>query len=88
MTQDNTSILIFNEHNKINPAFVKANRYVLLKYKKDFQNLNVNLKIQKLKDFWFYEYNAVLVDKNNKFYKIEFDSKVSLLLFTIKWGQF
>jgi hypothetical protein len=32
-----------------------------------YQNLNVNLKIQKLKDFWFYEYNAVLVDKNNNF---------------------
>jgi len=86
MTQDNLSIQIFNEHNTINPAFIKANRYILSKYKNEFENLNFNLKIQKLKSFWFYEYDAVLVENNNAFYEITFNSKVNLLLFTIRWS--
>lgn len=86
MTQDNLSIQIFNEHNKINPVFIKANRYILSKYKNDFENLNFNLKIQKLKNSWFNEFDAILVENNNTFYEITFNSKVNLLLFTIKWG--
>lgn len=86
MNQTSNVIYIFDEDKKINKLFVKANRYILKKYEDYFINLNLEQKKEKLKDFWFTEFNVELIEKNNVFDQLKFKSDNDLLVFLVKWG--
>jgi hypothetical protein len=65
--------------NKINSSFVKANSFLIEKYKKD-----INLESDKhtlLKQLWMSEYRAQLLDN-----EITFNSDRDLTVFLLKWG--
>ena len=65
--------------NKINSSFVKANSFLIEKYKKD-----INLETDKhtlLKQLWMTEYRAQLLDN-----EITFNSDRDLTVFLLKWG--
>jgi len=65
--------------NKINSSFVKANSFLIEKYKKD-----INLESDKhtlLKQLWMTEYRAQLLDN-----EITFNSDRDLTVFLLKWG--
>jgi hypothetical protein len=87
MCQDNNVIEIIGSDNKVSSAFVKANQYILQKYCSQFENLDLESKINKLKHLWFAEFKARLLDQDSVFCQIKFDSKTDLFLFIIKWGS-
>jgi hypothetical protein len=64
---------------KISTSFVKANSFLIEKYKDD-----INLEIDKhtlLKQLWLTEYRARLLDD-----VIAFNSDRDLTVFLLKWG--
>jgi hypothetical protein len=68
--------------------FVKANRYLLEKYKNKFIHLNSDqMKILILKDLWKAEYLADLVLENNIPNSIRFFEENTMLKFFLRFGN-
>jgi hypothetical protein len=80
--------IVDQENNKISPAFIKANRYILQIYHKDLTILSECQKIQVLERLWKKEFDAELIkSKDGKFWNlIRFNSEIEKTLFLLKWG--
>lgn len=75
---------------KVNYIFFKANRYIIEKYKDEFEGRDVFYNIKKLEEIWLKEFNARLDSKINSKYspwsKIKFDSNSDKTMFMLRWG--
>jgi hypothetical protein len=71
----------------INYNFIKANRYILKKYFKKLNNLDLLDKKHTLERLWQKEFGAKLIkEKNNTHWsKIVFPCRQSYLMFILKW---
>jgi len=87
MFQGSNVIEIIGSDGKVSSEFVKANQYILQKYYQQFENLDFDSKINKLKYLWLTEFKAHLLDKDSVFFQIKFDSNTDFFLFMIKWGS-
>jgi hypothetical protein len=71
---------------KISTAFIKANGFLVEKYKLDIER--AICKNKKLEELWTIEFDAILKFNNElKVYdKIEFKDSEMLTIFLLKWG--
>jgi ribosomal protein S17E len=73
----------------INPVFIKANRYILKKYSKKFENLDLENKKKVLENLWELEYNIKLGKVSNSiktaWTHMIFPDPSSKTMFMLKW---
>jgi hypothetical protein len=74
------------EHHMINPLFVKANIFLINKFKQQFDNTLEKENL--LKSLWVKEFRAELLEDKNSFNKIIFKSKLDLSIFMIKFSSY
>jgi len=79
---------VIDADQKINASFVKANGFILKKYKDQFECLvEFQEKNQLLEMLWHQEYRAQLLkDDNNWWTKIVFEREKDLTLFQLRWS--
>lgn len=80
------TIDIVNFDLTINSIFVKANSFLLEKYFKDFQEVDVSYKTDLLEKLWLTEYKAKLLKENNQWSCISFDKKTDHTMFLLRWS--
>ena len=80
-----STIQTLNQH-KISPAFIKANGFLIEKYKLEIEP--AVCKNKKLEDLWLTEFNAALKfnDKLKIYDEIVFNDSESLTIFLLKWN--
>ena len=80
-----STIQTLNQH-KISPAFIKANGFLIEKYKLEIEQ--AVCKNKKLEDLWLTEFNAALKfnDKLKIYDEIVFNDSESLTIFLLKWN--
>ena len=75
---------------KINYIFFKANRYIIEKYRSEFEGNDIFHNIKKLEEIWLKEFNARLNScigsKYSPWSKIQFDSNIDKTMFILRWG--
>jgi hypothetical protein len=75
---------------KINYIFFKANRYIIEKYRSEFEGHDIFYNMKKLEEIWLKEFNARLdsciSSKYSPWSKIQFDSRVDKTMFILRWG--
>ena len=73
----------------INPIFIKANRHILKKYSKKFENLDLENKKKILENLWELEYKVKLEKVSNSIKKswthMTFPDPISKTMFMLKW---
>lgn len=74
------SICIYSKENNVNLAFVKANSYLLKKYK---SSMPLEDKFSELKNLWKKEWN-IIIDAD--WQKLHFPTQRSLDLFLLRWS--
>ena len=81
-------MLVVGADQKINASFVKANGFILKKYKDQFEKLvEFQEKNQLLETLWQQEYRAKLVkDDADWWSKIVFEREKDLTLFQLRWS--
>lgn len=85
---DDALLIPLIKNNKINSTFVKANSYILKKYKSEFNEIvSFELKIELLKKFWEDEFAADLIIENITPTAIRFSNKSRMLLFSLNFGD-
>ena len=81
-----------SEEQKINPVFIKANSYIVTKFKEKFDSLVTDSeKLCLLKELWMQEFKARFIEenccKNNiQVSKIQFNDQETMTMFLLKWG--
>jgi hypothetical protein len=75
------TLYIYSKDTGIHPAFVKANSYIIKKYKTEL--LNKEDKFNHLRFFWKEEWKINVDDRWNS---ITFPSKNALNVFLLRWS--
>lgn len=80
------SLEIIN-NNTINPAFFKANRFLITSHKDHLNTLSDDEKIKFIKKMWNDMFHAVPIQPltNNIWTDIEFFSERDMIMFWMKW---
>ena len=79
------------ENSQINPVFIKANSFILNKFKNQFEKIDTeSKKIEKLKELWKTEFDAILEEdcdsyKNKFLSRIYFLNEEAMTLFLLRW---
>lgn len=75
------------EKNQINSIFIRANFFLLTKFKDYFYGLSTDSeKIKKLKELWMQEFSAELIDSNSFVSDISFKNKEQMMIFLLRWS--
>jgi hypothetical protein len=81
-------MLVIDADQKINARFVKANGFILKKYKEQFDRLiGFQEKNQLLETLWQQEHRAQLLKDNTDWWsRIVFEREKDLTLFQLRWS--
>jgi hypothetical protein len=81
----NSHIFLIKKPN-IDPAFIKANGFVLKKYREEIKKINNSEeKMKKLEDLWLKEFSGSLHYDNTGLVSVNFSLEKDLILFILKW---
>ena len=84
---ENLSQISIKHNNKINPIFIRANSYVLLKNEEDFKSANPSINEKNLENAWKKTLNAELVKNNSDTWThVRFNSLYDMSFFLIRYG--
>jgi hypothetical protein len=70
----------------INPSFVRANGFLIEKYKNLFVNQSTHTNKNILKELWLSEFKAQLIAVDQIWKDIEFNSDHEKMMFLLRWG--
>jgi len=79
MTQQ---LIYLNESRQ--PAFIRANKHILEKYKQEFAALpNSKARSNRLKELWYKEYSATII---GDWEAVSFDDTKKYTYYLLRWG--